>query len=43
MTELPKPDDVAGKIVDLCLPSLNEHGRYYSYRAGRFMDFQPPA
>jgi NAD(P)-dependent dehydrogenase (short-subunit alcohol dehydrogenase family) len=43
MTDLPKPDDVAGKLVDLCLPSLKEHGRYYSYRAGRFMDFQPPA
>ena len=43
MSDTPKPDDVAGKIVDLCLPSLKEHGRYYSYRAGKFLDAQAPA
>jgi NAD(P)-dependent dehydrogenase (short-subunit alcohol dehydrogenase family) len=43
MSDTPKPDEVAAKVVDLCLPSLKEHGRYYSYRAGKFLDFQPPA
>ena len=38
-----KPDQVTEKIVALCLPSMNETGRYYGFKAGKFMDFQPPA
>jgi len=34
---------VAEKVIDLCLPSMNETGRYYSFKAGGFLDFQPPA
>ncbi len=40
---LPTPDDVAAKIVDLCLPSLTETGKLYDFRAGKLLDFQPPA
>jgi NAD(P)-dependent dehydrogenase (short-subunit alcohol dehydrogenase family) len=40
---LPKPAQVAAKIVELCLPSVTETGKLYDYRAGRWMSFQPPA
>jgi NAD(P)-dependent dehydrogenase (short-subunit alcohol dehydrogenase family) len=40
---LPTPDDVAKKIVPLCMPACVENGRIYNFRAGRFMDFQSPA
>jgi NAD(P)-dependent dehydrogenase (short-subunit alcohol dehydrogenase family) len=40
---LPTPDDVAAKIVDLCLPSFAETGRLYDFRAGKLLDFKPPA
>ena len=43
MTDVTKPEDVAGKIVSLCLPSLTHTGRYYSYKTGTVMDFQAPA
>ena len=43
MTDVTKPEDVAEKIIDLCLPSLTHTGRYYSYKTGTFMDFQAPA
>ena len=36
-------DKVAEKIVALCLPSMQESGRLYSYQKGKFLDFQPPA
>ena len=39
---LPTPDDVAEKIVDLCLPSFAETGKLYDFRAGKFLDFMPP-
>jgi NAD(P)-dependent dehydrogenase (short-subunit alcohol dehydrogenase family) len=40
---LPTPEDVAEKIVLLCLPSCSETGKLYDYRAGKFLDFpQPP-
>jgi len=40
---LPAPDDVAAKIVDLCLPSVTETGKLYDFRAGKLKDFIPPA
>jgi NAD(P)-dependent dehydrogenase (short-subunit alcohol dehydrogenase family) len=40
---LPTPEDVAKKIVALCLPSCSETGKLYDYRAGRFLDFPQPA
>lgn len=43
MTDVTKPEQVAKKIIDLCLPSMRETGRYYSYATGAFSDFQPPA
>jgi NAD(P)-dependent dehydrogenase (short-subunit alcohol dehydrogenase family) len=36
-------DDVADKIVDLCLPTFRETGKVYDYRAGRLLAAQPPA
>lgn len=40
---LKTPDDVAPKIVELCLPSFTESGKLYSFPAGRLMDFHPPS
>ena len=40
---LPTPEEVAKTIVPLCLPSCTENGRLYSFRDGKFLDFQPPA
>jgi len=40
---LPTPDDVAAKILDLCLPSFTETGKLYDFRAGKLLDFVPPA
>jgi NAD(P)-dependent dehydrogenase (short-subunit alcohol dehydrogenase family) len=40
---LPPPEDVAKTIVPLCLPACAENGRLYDFRAGQFLDFQPPA
>jgi NAD(P)-dependent dehydrogenase (short-subunit alcohol dehydrogenase family) len=40
---LPAPDDVAAKIVDLCLPSFHETGKLYDFRAGKLQEFMPPA
>ncbi|MEA2951038.1 MAG: hypothetical protein QOJ96_558 [Alphaproteobacteria bacterium] len=40
---LPKPAQVAAKILDLCLPSFTETGKLYDYRAGKLLSFQPPA
>jgi NAD(P)-dependent dehydrogenase (short-subunit alcohol dehydrogenase family) len=39
---LPTPEDVAEKIMPLCLPSCSETGKLYDYRAGRFLDFTQP-
>jgi NAD(P)-dependent dehydrogenase (short-subunit alcohol dehydrogenase family) len=36
------PDKVAEKIVELCLPSMQESGKLYAYLKGTFLDFQPP-
>lgn len=40
---LPTADQVAAKIVDLCLPGFSESGALYEYRAGKLLHFQPPA
>jgi NAD(P)-dependent dehydrogenase (short-subunit alcohol dehydrogenase family) len=40
---LPRPEQVAEKVVELCLPGFNETGRLYDYRAGKLLDFRPPA
>ena len=40
---LETPDKVAGKIVELCLPSVQESGKLYAYPKGRFLDFRPPS
>ena len=42
-TTLPTPEQVAEKIVDLCLPSFNETGRVYDFRTGKLLAFMPPA
>ena len=40
---LATPDQVAGKIVELCLPSVQVSGKLYAYPKGRFLDFRPPS
>ena len=40
---LPTPEVVAATIVPLCLPSFQETGKVYDYRAGKLMSFRPPA
>ena len=40
---LPTPEQVAEKILDLCLPSFAETGKLYDFRAGRLLEFMPPA
>jgi len=39
---LPTPEEVAETIVPLCLPSCNETGKLYDYRAGKFLEFTEP-
>jgi NAD(P)-dependent dehydrogenase (short-subunit alcohol dehydrogenase family) len=40
---LPTPEQVAEKIVDLCLPSFSATGKLYDYPAGKLLQFLPPA
>jgi NAD(P)-dependent dehydrogenase (short-subunit alcohol dehydrogenase family) len=40
---LETPDKAAAKIVELCLPSLQESGKLYDYRQGRFLEFRQPS
>jgi NAD(P)-dependent dehydrogenase (short-subunit alcohol dehydrogenase family) len=40
---LPLPEDVAEKIVPLCLPSFTESGKLYDCASGRLLSFQPPS
>ncbi len=42
-TTLPTAEQVAEKIVDLCLPSCSETGKLYDFRAGKLLQFIPPA
>ena len=37
------PEKAAEKIVELCLPSMQESGKLYAYQQGRFVDFHPPS
>jgi NAD(P)-dependent dehydrogenase (short-subunit alcohol dehydrogenase family) len=41
--ELESPDQLAEKIVELCLPNQQETGAIYSYRAGKFIHFNEPS
>ena len=40
---LPTPEQVAPAIVPLCTPECRGSGRVYDFRAGKFIDFHPPA
>jgi NAD(P)-dependent dehydrogenase (short-subunit alcohol dehydrogenase family) len=40
---LPTAEQVAEKIVPLCLPGFQESGKYYDFRAGKLLSFRPPA
>ncbi len=40
---LPTPEEVAKTIVPLCLPSCTETGKFYDFRAGKFLEFRAPA
>jgi NAD(P)-dependent dehydrogenase (short-subunit alcohol dehydrogenase family) len=40
---LPTPEEVAEKILPLCLPNFSETGKLYDYRAGRLLQFLQPA
>ncbi len=40
---LPPAEEVAKAIVPLCLPSCTENSKFYDYRAGKFLEFRPPA
>ena len=39
---LPLPEDVAEKIVELCMPGFSETGRFYDFRFRRLMSFRRP-
>lgn len=43
MSALNTPETVAPAIVALCLPSMMESGKFYSFPAGKFQEFKPPA
>ena len=40
---LPTPDAVAARVVDLCLPSVQQTGMLYDYRAQKLLEFRSPA
>jgi hypothetical protein len=40
---LPTPEQVAEKILDLCLPGCSETGKLYDFCVKKFLDFAPPA
>jgi NAD(P)-dependent dehydrogenase (short-subunit alcohol dehydrogenase family) len=42
-TTLKTPDEVGQCIVELCLPSVQENGKVYSYRQHCYLDFSPPS
>jgi NAD(P)-dependent dehydrogenase (short-subunit alcohol dehydrogenase family) len=39
---LPPPDEVAAALVPLCLPSFQQTGKLYDFRAGRLLSFRAP-
>lgn len=40
---LTPPENVARAMIPLCLADCTQSGKYYDYRKGQFLDFQPPA
>ena len=36
------PENVAEKILDLCLPGYTETGTLYNYRVKKFLTWAPP-
>ncbi len=40
---LPTAEDVAATILPLCLPSFQDTGKFYDFRAGKLMSFRAPA
>jgi hypothetical protein len=42
MTNVEKPDKVAEHIVELCLPSMTETGKYYDFPARKLFEFRRP-
>jgi NAD(P)-dependent dehydrogenase (short-subunit alcohol dehydrogenase family) len=40
---LPTPEEVAEKIIELCLPGCTENGRLYDFPARKFLNFLEPA
>jgi len=40
---LPPPDEVAEKIVEMCLPEFTETGRFYDFPSRKLLSFQRPA
>ena len=40
---LPRPEQVAEKIIALCLPDFRDTGKIYDYRAQKLMEFRAPA
>jgi NAD(P)-dependent dehydrogenase (short-subunit alcohol dehydrogenase family) len=42
-TTLPTAEEVAEKIVELCLPEFTETGKLYDFPAGKLLQFMPPA
>jgi NAD(P)-dependent dehydrogenase (short-subunit alcohol dehydrogenase family) len=40
---LPTPEQIAEKILGLCLPGFSESGKLYDFRAGKLLDFRQPA
>jgi NAD(P)-dependent dehydrogenase (short-subunit alcohol dehydrogenase family) len=41
-TALPTPEEVAEKIVPLCLPEFTETGRFYDFPSRKLMSFRKP-
>jgi NAD(P)-dependent dehydrogenase (short-subunit alcohol dehydrogenase family) len=39
---VPTPEQVAEKIVPLCLPGFTETGKLYEYRSGKLKSFRAP-
>ena len=40
--KLTKPEQVAEKILELCLPDVTESGKLYDYPSGRMLSFRQP-
>jgi NAD(P)-dependent dehydrogenase (short-subunit alcohol dehydrogenase family) len=40
---LEAPEKVAEKIVELCLPAMQESGKLYAYPQRRLLEFRPPS